>query len=132
MFIWTVLTKKAASLLSREVHPANLSVTQFGRSLEFSSGLFSDLSIETQRKVVQGGVTTGGTGPKSQVIEFTIRCAYTPEKSGSVNVDSTIASKSSPNQTTAAKSPSSQLSGAGAGGSSNSETPKVAQKKTGK
>lgn len=58
-------------------------VTQFGRSLEFSSGLFSNLNIETQRQeVVNNAVTptSGGEGPKVQVVNFTINAAYTPSK----------------------------------------------------
>ena len=62
-------------------------VTQFGRSLEFSSGLFSNLNIETQRKEVAGATpisTTPGTeAPKLEVINFTIRTAYTPGKAKS-------------------------------------------------
>lgn len=59
-------------------------VTQFGRSLEFSSGLFSNLNIETQRKEVAGATqisnTPGVETPKLEVINFTIRTAYTPGK----------------------------------------------------
>ncbi|NNE66711.1 MAG: hypothetical protein HKN33_09090 [Pyrinomonadaceae bacterium] len=58
-------------------------VTQFGRSLEFSSGLFSNLSIETQRKELDAqtaSATPGGEIPKIEVIDFTIRCAYTPDR----------------------------------------------------
>ncbi|MEZ5307323.1 MAG: PilN domain-containing protein [Pyrinomonadaceae bacterium] len=59
------------------------SVTQFGRSLEFSAGLFSNLSIETQRKEIDAqtaSTTPGGEVPKLEIIDFTIRCAYTPDK----------------------------------------------------
>lgn len=60
-------------------------VTQFGRSLEFSGGLFSNLNIETQRKEKpnQPQVTTpaGQEAPvKQEIVGFTIRCAYTPSK----------------------------------------------------
>jgi Tfp pilus assembly protein PilN len=58
-------------------------VTQFGRSLEFSSGLFSNLSIETQRKEIDAQTAAsvqGGEIPKIEVIDFTIRCAYTPDR----------------------------------------------------
>lgn len=59
-------------------------ITRFGRSLEFSGGLFSNLGIETQRKEVQAQNVTSKKreAPKVEVIDFTIRCAYTPEKSG--------------------------------------------------
>lgn len=73
-------------------------VTQFGRSLEFSSGLFSNLNIETQRKDAATAQPASATSaaPTSQVVNFKISCAYTPEKAGggsngpngSVNVSS--------------------------------------------
>jgi Tfp pilus assembly protein PilN len=68
--------------------PDEGAVTQFGRSLEFSSGLFSNLNIETQRKEVvpalisnEGAVQT----PAVETVRFTIRCNYNPSKSGSPN-----------------------------------------------
>ena len=65
--------------------PDEDAVTQFGRSLEFSNGLFSNLNIETQREekvnqAVPASVTTGGEAPKVQVVNFTIKTAYTPSK----------------------------------------------------
>ena len=59
-------------------------VAQFGRSLEFSEGLFSNLHIETKREdltVQNASVRTGGDAPKVQVVNFTIKCAYTGSKS---------------------------------------------------
>ena len=55
-------------------------ITRFGRSLEFSSGLFSNLSIETQRKEVTAQQTSAEEAPKAaqEEVNFTIRCAYTP------------------------------------------------------
>ena len=51
-------------------------VTQFGRSLEFSNGLFSNLNIETQRQeVVNQQVSApagGGEAPKVQLVNFTV------------------------------------------------------------
>jgi len=69
-------------------------VTQFGRSLEFSSGLFSNLSIETQRKELEtqtAASTPGGEVPKLEIIDFTIRCAYTPDR-GKASEDALSAS----------------------------------------
>src|SRR5687768_10087427 len=63
--------------------PDESAVTQFGRSLEFSNGLFSNLNIETQReeKVNQLVVApVGGEAPKVQVVNFVIKTAYTPSK----------------------------------------------------
>ena len=71
--------------------PDEAQVTQFGRSLEFSNGLFSNLNIETKREEVQNQMaavtTTNGTKevPKVNVVNFTIKTAYTPSKASSVN-----------------------------------------------
>lgn len=68
--------------------PDEQAVTQFGRSLEFSAGLFSNLNIETQRKDAANQPATapvppgGQEPPKQQIVGFTIRCAYTPSKAG--------------------------------------------------
>ena len=65
--------------------PDEAQVTQFGRSLEFSNGLFSNLSIETTRVEVQNqnapqNVSTDGDTPKLSIVNFTIKCSYTPSK----------------------------------------------------
>ncbi|MGC2234811.1 MAG: PilN domain-containing protein [Pyrinomonadaceae bacterium] len=71
--------------------PDEQAVTQFGRSLEFSSGLFSNLSIETQRKEDQTQQTAPSTNPQQSdanklvLVGFSIKCAYTPSKSGANN-----------------------------------------------
>lgn len=78
--------------------PDEQAVTQFGRSLEFSGGLFSNLSIETQRKeeqIPQAVATTTTTNtqaevPKLVTVGFIIRCAYTPTKANT-SKDSTVA-----------------------------------------
>ena len=65
--------------------PDEAAVTQFGRSLEFSGGLFSNLNIETQRKDAPNQPTSVSTNPeaaKDTIVGFTIRCAYTPSKAG--------------------------------------------------
>jgi Tfp pilus assembly protein PilN len=68
--------------------PDESQVTQFGRSLEFSNGLFSNLSIETQRADVQNqeapqkaSTSTDPEAGKVHLVNFTIKCAYTPSKS---------------------------------------------------
>ena len=68
--------------------PDESAVTQFGRSLEFSSGLFSNLNIETQRRESPNqpaAATVAGqeAPPKAEIVGFTIRCAYTPSKANS-------------------------------------------------
>lgn len=60
-------------------------VTQFGRSLEFSNGLFSNLNIETVRNEVDNQdaprkATAEGEASKVQLVNFTIRTSYTPSK----------------------------------------------------
>lgn len=75
--------------------PSESAVTQFGRSLEFSSGLFTNLSIETQRKEIGNDEISADQERKQpgvQVIEFIIRCAYTPEKANSPDSSSVVAS----------------------------------------
>lgn len=80
-------------------------VTQFGRSLEFSNGLFSNLNIETQRQEVTNQMASapaGGEAPKVNVVNFTIKTAYTPSKAaGSSDPNATAATPASANQTAA-------------------------------
>jgi len=73
--------QKGDQLTIKGNSPDESAVTQFGRSLEFSSGLFSNLGIETQRKEI--GAATASADPnaaKAEIVNFTIRCAYTPSK----------------------------------------------------
>lgn len=63
--------------------PDEAAVTQFGRSLEFSNGLFSNLNIETKREEVvnqMATATAGSEAPKVNLVNFTIKTAYTPSK----------------------------------------------------
>jgi Tfp pilus assembly protein PilN len=70
--------------------PNEASVTNFAKSLEFSSGLFKDLSIETKREAVKVEDKTEGAAaaaaaaedkdaPKPEVVAFTIKCTFVPE-----------------------------------------------------
>ncbi len=80
--------------------PDESQVTQFGRSLEFSNGLFSNLNIETVREEVENqgaGFQKTAQGnsekPKVQLVNFTIKCSYTPSKAaGADKGNSTTAS----------------------------------------
>jgi Tfp pilus assembly protein PilN len=83
--------------------PSEAVVTQFGRSLEFSSGLFSNLNIETARKeITSQQVSTGVKAnaaaevPKVETVNFTIKCAYTPSKAAPNSPESQVAG--APNQ----------------------------------
>lgn len=64
--------------------PNEDAVTQFGRSLEFSNGLFANLNIETKREEVVNQTVSapagGGEQPKVGVINFTIKAAYNSAK----------------------------------------------------
>jgi Tfp pilus assembly protein PilN len=103
------------SLVLKGNSPDESQVTQFGRSLEFSNGLFSNLNIETVRaevtnqsavpKVAKAGVAV--EVPKVQIVNFTIKCAYTPSKAvGADNGSPTTASsQTSANAPTQAAQP---------------------------
>jgi len=66
--------------------PNEYSVTKFGQSIEFSSGLFTNLNIETQLEAAKvGSSNSGGSAadadePKPEVITFTVKCTYAPAK----------------------------------------------------
>ncbi len=94
------IEQKGDQLTIKGSSPSESAVTQFGRSLEFSSGLFSNLGIETQRKEIQAQRVANDQVevPKLEVIEFTIRCAYTPEKANSDSDGATSASNDKPSQ----------------------------------
>lgn len=82
--------------------PDEAQVTQFGRSLEFSNGLFSNLSIETTRAEIQNQnapqkVSAIAEAPKVAIVNFVIKCAYTPSKAaGAKNNLPTTASAQAP------------------------------------
>jgi Tfp pilus assembly protein PilN len=71
--------------------PDESQVTQFGRSLEFSNGLFSNLNIETKREDTQNqqavavSTATNPDAGKLSIVKFTIKCAYEPSKGASPN-----------------------------------------------
>jgi Tfp pilus assembly protein PilN len=84
------IEQKGEQLTIKGNSPDEAAVTQFGRSLEFSSGLFTNLNIETQRKEITGTQISNpapganpAEAPKLETVNFTIRTAYTPGKSGS-------------------------------------------------
>jgi len=69
--------------------PDEAQVTQFGRSLEFSNGLFSNMNIETKREEVMNQLApppvAGKEAPKVNLVNFTIKAAYTPSKASLPN-----------------------------------------------
>lgn len=76
--------QKGEQLTIKGSSPDESAVTRFGSSLEFSGGLFSNLGIETQRKDMPGVVAVANDPAATvpQIVNFTIRCAYTPSKAG--------------------------------------------------
>jgi hypothetical protein len=90
------------SLVIKGNSPDESQVTQFGRSLEFSNGLFSNLNIETTRAEITNQnaplkVNAQGETPTVQIVNFTIKCAYTPSKAnGADNGNPTTASAQVP------------------------------------
>jgi Tfp pilus assembly protein PilN len=95
--------QKGEQLVIKGNSPNEGTVTQFGRSLEFSFGLFSNLSIETVRKemtfAVPGTITPAsatGDVPKPETVDFTIKCAYTPGNAAPPPASSTPTSANPP------------------------------------
>jgi len=75
------LEQKDGELTIKGISPNEYAVTRFGQSLEFSSGLFTNLNIETQRESVareaqKGGPPVDAAVPQVEVISFTVKCSY--------------------------------------------------------
>jgi hypothetical protein len=72
--------QKETELLIKGESPNEASVTRFGQSMEFSSGMFTNLNIETQREVPKGtagpNVVVDPNAPQPEVVAFTIKCNY--------------------------------------------------------
>ncbi|MEJ7623406.1 MAG: PilN domain-containing protein [Pyrinomonadaceae bacterium] len=91
------IEQSADGIVLKGNSPDEQQVTQFGRSLEFSNGLFSNLNIETNRAdVVNNNVSqkpnADGETPKVQIVNFIIKCAYTPSKAAGADNGVTTAS----------------------------------------
>ena len=78
--------QKGTELLIKGESPSEAAVTNFGKSLEFSSGLFSNLSIETERVEAKVENAPGSSSdspeekeaPKPEIVVFTIKCTFAP------------------------------------------------------
>lgn len=77
--------QKDSELVIKGESPNEASVTRFGQSMEFSSGMFTNLNIETQRSAANreqghGGVNAAAqqdpNAPQPEVVSFTIKCNY--------------------------------------------------------
>lgn len=88
--------------------PSESTVTQFGRSLEFSNGLFTNLNIETKRSeetnnMVQTTSASSDAG-KVNVVNFTIKTAYTPNAAGGSTTGAPTTAAAAPTQPAVAPS----------------------------
>src|SRR5262245_16537911 len=86
--------QKDTELVIKGESPNEATVTRFGQSMEFSSGLFTNLNIETERTTAEINKTAGANGqaqPQTvnvnmpgivlpEVVKFTIKCTYGPAK----------------------------------------------------
>jgi Tfp pilus assembly protein PilN len=76
------LEQKEGQLTIKGLSPNEYAVTRFGQSLEFSSGLFTNLNIETQREMVnkesgdKGAAVVDPTLPQLEVVGFTVTCSF--------------------------------------------------------
>ncbi|MBV8856434.1 MAG: PilN domain-containing protein [Acidobacteria bacterium] len=81
------IEQKAGELTIEGQSPNEFSVTEFGRNLEFSDGLFQNVSLEAERKVVQIDKAdySPADGPidekfKPEVFTFKLKCRYGPSQ----------------------------------------------------
>jgi Tfp pilus assembly protein PilN len=79
------IEQKNGELIIEGQSPNEYAVTQFGRSLEFSDGLFLNVSLEAERRVVE--INPADYNPaegqldlsvKPEVFRFKIKCKYGP------------------------------------------------------
>jgi Tfp pilus assembly protein PilN len=78
------LEQKDGQLTIKGISPNEASITRFGQSLEFSSGLFTNLNIETQRELAQvapsekivPGASDSVVVQQPEVVSFTVKCNY--------------------------------------------------------
>ncbi|HEY8203420.1 MAG TPA: PilN domain-containing protein [Pyrinomonadaceae bacterium] len=78
--------QKESEITIKGESPNEAAVTRFGQSMEFSSGMFTNLNIETSREVVQASKTGNAAAaadpnaPQPEVVAFTIKCSYARPK----------------------------------------------------
>jgi Tfp pilus assembly protein PilN len=83
----TSIENKDGEITIKGESPNEAAVTKFGQSLEFSSGLFSNLNIETQREEAKQPTQTSGSSPapaaatdpnvvKPEVVVFTVKANF--------------------------------------------------------
>ena len=90
LYLKSVELKESEVVIKGE-SPNEAAVTRFGQSMEFSSGLFTNLNIETQRETpsaLKSGTATAVAVPAvaaagvamPEVVSFTIKCNYATGK----------------------------------------------------
>ncbi|MGH9908740.1 MAG: PilN domain-containing protein [Pyrinomonadaceae bacterium] len=84
------IEQKDGELTIKGESPNEASVTRFGQSLEFSSGLFTNLNIETQREAAKGktdGSSVAAAADQAavlpEVVSFTVKCSFAAPKAAS-------------------------------------------------
>lgn len=72
------IEQKDGELIVKGESPNEASVTRFGQSMEFSSGLFTNLNIETQRELTKkvGKDGDDSTAVPLEVVTFTVKCNF--------------------------------------------------------
>jgi Tfp pilus assembly protein PilN len=76
--------QKDAEITIKGQSPNEAAVTRFGQSMEFSSGMFTNLNIETSRETLQASKSGNAApataadpnAPPTEVVTFTIKCKY--------------------------------------------------------
>ena len=88
----TSVENKDGEITIKGLSPNEYSVTKFGQSLEFSNGLFGNLTIETAREAAKqtappsgsaGPAATDASIPPPEVIAFTVKANFGASKSQS-------------------------------------------------
>ncbi len=79
------IEQKGGEVIIEGHSPNEAAVTQFGRSLEFSSGTFANVNIETERKELtinakdyDASLGEIDTAHKPETVKFKIKCRYGP------------------------------------------------------
>lgn len=101
--------QKESEIVIKGESPNEAAVTRFGKSLEFSSGLFTNLNIETQREVSDAAKATAAptqaaaspAAPQTEVVTFTIKCNYAQSKAPQSSNPSTASNNPANNQVAA-------------------------------
>ena len=105
LYLKSVELKESEVVIKGE-SPNEAAVTRFGQSMEFSSGLFTNLNIETQRETpsaIKSGTVTAAPVPAvgaagvamPEVVAFTIKCNYATGKAPQASTNPAGAAPSS-------------------------------------